>query len=71
MFTALGTPEETKVRIEWIKVQMEKQKRHNEMMGKVAESALIWAVIAFLMYLLYATGSPIYETLKFKGMIVK
>ena len=62
----LGGTEIIRLRSAWIDAQITKQKRRSEMMRKVAESALVWAAIAFLGFLAVTFADGLLSILKLK-----
>lgn len=63
-FEAAGTRDEIRQRAAWVDAQIDKQKKRNEMMGKVATSALSWAAIAFLGWMLVSLYSAAVEAVQ-------
>lgn len=66
MFHGLGTPEEVKIRSEWVDAQIKAQGLRNNMMTKVAESSVTWAVIIFLGFTLKAIVEYAYTLIRAK-----
>ena len=67
----LGTTEKLRKRMDWIDVQIENQRVKNDMMRKVSESALIWAAIGFLGFLLLSGYNYGIEVIRAKLTLLK
>lgn len=66
LFLMMGEPETIKQRSAWIDVQITKQKNKNEMMRKVAAGVALWAVIGFVLFMMYAAGEFVFEVVRVK-----
>lgn len=61
---ALGTQAEIKVRVAWVNAQVKRQEKRNEMMAKVADSSLAYAVVAFLGFIAYSSWDAIVQSIQ-------
>jgi hypothetical protein len=66
IITELGTPDAVRKRREWVESQIENQRVKNDMMRKVSESAVIWAVIGFIGFLAVSAYNYGIEVIKTK-----
>lgn len=66
VISELGNVESVRKRREWVEAQIESQRIKNDMMRKVSESALIWAVIGFIGFLVVSTYNYSIEVIRAK-----
>lgn len=61
LLTPLGTAKEIETRVAWVNAQIREQEVRTGMMRKVAESSLVMAVPAFLLFVLYAVRDSVVQ----------
>jgi hypothetical protein len=64
VFAAMGTLDVVAARARWIDAQIDKEKVKTLMMRKVAESAVTWAFIAFLGFIVVSATSYTIDYIK-------
>lgn len=66
VISELGSSDAVRKRREWVDSQIENQRIKNDMMRKVSESAVIWAVIGFIGFLAVSAYNYGVEVIKVK-----
>lgn len=64
---SLGDEKEIKIRVEWINAQIARQTEHTNMMKRVSESALIWACLSVVGFVLWSAWEHIVNLIKLGG----
>ena len=67
IFKGMGSAETIKKRINWIDSEIEKKLTRTDMMNKVVTSTTVWAVIAFLGYLIHIAFDALLAWWKSRG----
>lgn len=64
VFEALGDVDVIRTRSAWIEAQIKKQEKRNQMMQKVTESTMAWALILFIGFIAYSVWDHVMDVVK-------